>query len=76
MNEFFDAVKGLVANTRGYLNSDTGNDDSHIISMAESVDDVLNKARAIPELRGWTQAMARAQEVELLRQQAKNCSNS
>jgi hypothetical protein len=41
-DEFFDAVKALTESVRGYLNSDTGDDYSHIVSMAESVD-VLSK---------------------------------
>jgi hypothetical protein len=55
MNEFFDAVKGLVVSVRGYLNSDTGSDGDHIAKMDESVADVLSKARGIPELHEWTQ---------------------
>ena len=55
MNEFFDAVKGFVGSVRGYLDSDTGNDDSHIVAMKSSVADVLSKAREIPELHEWTQ---------------------
>jgi hypothetical protein len=47
-------VKELVGSVRGYLDSDTGNDDCHIEAMNESIVDVLNKARGIPAERTET----------------------
>jgi hypothetical protein len=66
--EFLSAVKDLVITVQGWLGASDGDDTPHILAMMEDVDDVIEKARGIPQLRQWAEAMAH--EVELSKERA------
>jgi hypothetical protein len=59
--EFLDAVRQLADAVRSFLDNDDGCDDAFIEAM-EIVNDVVERAQAIPALRDW--ALARAGETQ------------